>query len=406
MIKLNFYLKSDKVNALEEYPIFLKISYKGNSTTLSTGKWISKERWKSTNKLRNPLRIDKERNCKIALETLAKNIDSTYYELTNTNDDITVLDIKNKYTGKSDRKNEVNIIHLFDRHNLFFERKVNNGERSKASLQKYNRARNLLSEFIFIKYRKKSFPINRINNQFIYNLESYLKYESKYKGKVGIANNSVVKYFQSFKTICNYSMKRGLIKTNPFIVYDEKLVIKDAVFLTQAELNRIETKELHVDRLERVRDIFLFSCYTSFAPIDVARLTTHNLVKDNEGQIWVNIYRAKTKVKSNVPLLPSAERIINKYSNFNDEKLLPTISNQKMNAYLKEIADLCGIRKKLTHYVARHTFATTVTLGNGIALENVSSMMGHTRISMTQHYAKVMDVNVKKDMEKLKEKFN
>ena len=188
-------------------------------------------------------------------------------------------------------------------------------------------------------------------------------------------------------------------------MYDEKLEIKDAVFLTQDELQRIENKTFNTERLNRVKDIFLFSCYTSYAPIDVKKLTIKNLIKDNEGSLWIKTNRAKTAIKSNVPVLPPVQRIIEKYSDLGGDNLLPKISNQKINEYLKEIAVLCKIHKKLTHYVARHTFATTVTLGNGVAIENVSSMMGHSKITMTQHYAKVLDKNVKNDMEKLKSKF-
>jgi len=406
MIKLNFYLKSSKQNKDLSYPIYLKIGYKGKSVTLSTGKSIKKERWDATNKLRNPLKIDKEKNCKLILDRIAEKIEKIYLELSKDDSNINVHDIKNKYTGKSDKLEQIDIIYLFSLHNKHFEIKVLNGEKTKASLQKYGRAQDLVLNFIKKKYRQNSFPCVKINNQFIYDLETYLKYESVYKGKKGIANNSVVKYFKSLKTMCNYGIKMELITKNPFQNYDGKLVIKDATYLTLDELQTIEQKEFKIERLDRVRDIFLFSAYTSYAPIDVANLTTENLIRDNNESFWIQTNRSKTATRSNVPVLPPVMRIINKYANSNGSKLLPTISNQKMNAYLKEIADVCGISKKLTHYVARHTFATTVTLGHGVAIENVSSMMGHTRLTTTAHYAKVLDKNVKKDMDKLHEKFS
>ncbi len=161
MIKLNFYLKSDKVNNREEYPIYLKLIYKGKSTTLSTGKWISKERWNSTNKLRNSLRIDKEKNCRLALDRIAEGIENTFYKLLKTENDISVLGIKNKYTGKTDKKKGIDVLHIFEIHNKNFQKKVNIGERSKASLQKYARAKSLLKEFIFKRYRKKTFQLVR-----------------------------------------------------------------------------------------------------------------------------------------------------------------------------------------------------------------------------------------------------
>ena len=225
-----------------------------------------------------------------------------------------------------------------------------------------------------------------------------------YKGKVGIKNNSVVKYFKTFKTVCNFGIKLELISKNPFSKFDGKLQIKDAIYLSQDELNKIEEKSFKFERLEKVKDIFLFSCYTGYAPIDAENLTPNNLIEDNDGNLWIITKRIKTGMRANVPVLPPVQNIIEKYSG-KQKTLIPKISNQKMNAYLKEIADLCGINKKLTWYVARHTFATTVTLGNGVKLENVSAMMGHSNIKQTQHYAKVLDSSVGDDMKKLKFKY-
>jgi site-specific recombinase XerD len=405
MIKTFFYLKTDKQNSEGESPIYAKITLQGKSTTLCTGKFLSKERWEFTNKLRNKLRLNSEVNCKIAIDLLENKIESIYFELVRQNPNSTLFDVKETLSGKSSKAGEYDIIKLFKNHNEYFKKKSEAGERSKASLQKYNRAKDLLFNFIKIKHGKTSFDINVIDNVFIYNLENFLKYESSFNSKVGISHNCVIKYFQCFKTVCIYGIKRNMITNNPFLCYDEKLVTKDAVFLTKDELERIEAKEFSTERLNKVKDIFLFSCYTSYAPIDVENLTKKNILKDNNGKYWIVTNRAKTKTKSNVPVLPPVKRIIDKYSNLESDRLLPSISNQKINEYLKEIADLCRIDKKLTHYVARHTFATTVTLGNGVGIENVSKMMGHTRITMTQHYAKVLDTNVMEDMDKLKSKF-
>ena len=405
MIKTFFYLKSDKQNNVGESPIYAKIELQGKKMTLSTGKYISKERWDLTNKLRNQLRLNTEKNCKSAIDLIERKIEDAFLELSRTNPNTTLIDIKNKLRGKTIKAGDIDILKLFRKHNDNFDKKFQAGERSKASLQKYNRAKDLLSNYIKVKHGKTSFNILEIDSQFIFNLESYLKYESTFKNKVGISHNSVVKYFQCFKTVCQYGIKRNLIISNPFLAYDEKLVIKEAVFLTKDELERIENKGFSTERLNKVKDIFLFSCYTSYAPVDVAKLTRNNLIEDGDNSLWIITNRAKTNIKSNVPVLPPVKRIIDKYSYLDGDKLLPRMSNQKINEYLKEIADLCRINKKLTHYVARHTFATTVTLGNGVSIENVSSMMGHTRITMTQHYAKVLDSNVKFDMDKLSQKF-
>jgi site-specific recombinase XerD len=401
MIKTFFYLKTDKQNSNGESPIYAKIKLLGKTSTLSTGKYIDKDRWEATNKLKNTLRITSEKICKNTLNLIESKIEEIYFELVKLDSNVKLDDIKNQLKGKTSKHNCTDILELFQKHNNYFKRRYELGERTKASLQKYSRAKDLLSNFLEAKLRKKSYNVTDIDNTFIYDLEDYLKYESTFKSQVGISHNSVVKYFQCFKTVCHYGLRRNLISKNPFLVYAEKLVIKDAIFLTQDELQRIENKVFSTERLNRVKDIFLFSCYTSYAPIDVENLTSSNLINDNEGSLWIKTNRAKTAIKSNVPALPPVKRIIDKYAHLDGDKLLPTISNQKINEYLKEIADLCAIDKKLTHYVARHTFATTVTLGNGIAIENVSSMMGHSNITMTQHYAKVLDSNVKKDMDKL-----
>jgi hypothetical protein len=195
-----------------------------------------------------------------------------------------------------------------------------------------------------------------------------------------------------------------LIERNPFKKYDGKLNVTEVTFLTEEELHRIESKTFAIERLEKVKDIFLFSCYTGYAPVDAQKLTQDNIVMDSNKELWIKTERQKTKTKANVPVLPQTLKIIQKYQ-YSEKGLIPKLSNQKMNAYLKEIADIIGLNKKLNWYSSRHTFATTVTLGNGIKIENVSAMLGHTTIKQTQHYAKILDSNVMDDMQKLKQKY-
>ncbi len=408
MLKIIFYLKSGKANKKGESPIFARISHNQKSITMATGKSILKERWQFTNNLRNVLKLEKEKTLKHSLDLFQLNIEKKFNEMTKESADISLLLLKNEFTGKtntSTTKKEVSILEILERHNKYFERKVKTEERSKASFQKYERSKELLITFMKKQYNIEDISSNEISSAFIYNLESFLKYESDFKGRVGIKNNSVVKYMRMYKTCCNHSIKMGQIDKNPFDLYDGKLNIKDAVFLSQQELDRIANKKFSIERLEKVKDIFLFSCYTGYAPVDALNLTASNIFKDNNNDFWIMTNRAKTAIKANVPLLPPALEIINKYKN-QQIGLIPKISNQKMNAYLKEIGDLCGIDKKLTWYVSRHTFATTVTLANGVRIENVSSMMGHTNIKQTQHYAKVLDENVMEDMSKLKQKYS
>ena len=406
MLKVIFYQKSDKVDKKGESPIFARLTFKNQRISISTGKSISKERWLFTNNLRNVLKLEKEKVIKSSLGLFQLNTEKKFNELFRIDPDVSLELLKAELRGKvknSLSTKQITVIEILDKYNKYFKKKVAAGERSSASLQKYERSKELLLNFMKKNFGINDIPALEISSSFVYKLEEFLKYESNFKGKIGIKNNSVVKYMKMYKTACNYSIKMDLIAKNPFHIYDGKLSIKDAVFLTQQELNTIENKIFSVNRLERVKDIFLFCCYTGYAPIDAIDLSIDNLFEDSSGNLWIMTSRAKTAIRANVPVLPPALDIINKYKN-QQEGLIPQISNQKMNAYLKEIADVCGITKHLTWYVARHTFATTVTLGNGIRLENVSAMMGHTNIKQTQHYAKVLDVNIMSDMNKLKEK--
>ncbi|PXY40552.1 tyrosine type site-specific recombinase [Flavobacterium cheongpyeongense] len=405
MLKVIFYLKAGKFNKSGESPIYARISYKKQSITMAAGKSILKERWQFTDNLRSVLKLEKEKVIKNALDLFLLGMEKKFNELLKIDQDFSLQLLKDEFKGETAVKEDsVSIIEIMNRHNEFFKRKVDAGERSKASYQKYERAKDLLITFMTKQYGIQDISLSEVNSAYVYNLEAFLKYDSSFKGKIGIQNNSVVKYMRMYKTACKYSIRMGIIDKDPFNVYDGKLHVTDAIFLTQEELNLIENKKFSVKRLEKVKDVFLFSCYTGYAPVDAANLTSNNISSDGNDNLWIMTNRAKTAIRANVPILPPTLAIINKYRNM-QIGLIPKLSNQKMNAYLKEIADLCGIDKHLTWYVARHTFATTVTLGNGIRIENVSAMMGHTNIKQTQHYAKVLDMNIMEDMSKLKQKY-
>ncbi|MCD0471800.1 site-specific integrase [Flavobacterium sp. JAS] len=406
MLKTIFLLKSGRVNRDGESSIILRLSYKNKIITIASGKYISKEKWIQTSHLKNTLKAEKEKVIKSSLDLMQLNAEKKFTELFRIDPDVDLELLKAELTGKVKigQPQGSSIISIMETYNIFFTKRVNSGERAAASLQKYKRAKDLLLDFITSAYKKEDMPASEISSSFVFKLEQFLKYESSFKDQTGIKNNSVVKYMKMYKTVCNYAVKMDLIIKNPFNVYDGRLSVKDAVFLTQLELNAVENKIFSTPRLEKVKDIFLFSCYTGYAPVDAMDLTERNLSEDSTGNLWIMTSRAKTAIRANVPVLPTVEKIISKYKN-QQKGLIPKISNQKMNAYLKEIADACSIDKHLTWYIARHTFATTVTLGNGVRLENVSAMMGHTNTKQTQHYAKVLDVNIMEDMEKLKSKF-
>lgn len=216
-------------------------------------------------------------------------------------------------------------------------------------------------------------------------------------------------YLSNFKKIVHICIKNGWLSRDPFLGFKLAKREIERPFLVEEEINRIIDKEFLMPRLRQVRDIFIFCCYTGLAYADVEKLTREEVTIGIDGERWIWTSRQKTDSATRVPLLPPALEILDRYKDdpqcVNKRRLLPVLSNQKMNNYLKEIADACEITKKMTFHTARHTFATTVTLTNGVPIETVSKMLGHKNLKTTQHYAKILDKKVSEDMSKLKAKF-
>ncbi|MFZ2341359.1 MAG: tyrosine-type recombinase/integrase [Bacteroidales bacterium] len=215
-------------------------------------------------------------------------------------------------------------------------------------------------------------------------------------------NNSTVKYLKNFGKIVREALSRDWIQADPFRNIKYHLEEVDKPFLSQGELQKIMTRNFEIKRIAQVRDVFVFCCFTGLAFIDVKTLTVKYLLQGVDGKLWIRKQRNKSKQWAHIPLLPDDRQIIDQYrSNPQCQRkgvLLPVLSNQKMNAYLKEIADLCGIQKNLTTHCARHTFATTVTLANKISMESVSKMLGHSNLTMTMKYARILDSTIGLEM--------
>ncbi|MBO5833135.1 MAG: site-specific integrase [Alistipes sp.] len=233
----------------------------------------------------------------------------------------------------------------------------------------------------------------------IRDFEAFLKIEKR------VAQNTMIRYMKCLKKVVNLAIANGWITVNPFagIKFSEKKVVKD--FLTIEEVNTIRTKEFDIERLNIVKDIFIFCCYTGLAFIDVYNLKSEHITEDAHSRKWIHKQRQKTEVEFFVPLFEYPLQLIEKYRNHPmcraNKMVFPVYANQKMNSYLKEIADLCGIKKHLTMHTARYTFATTITLANDVKLENVSKMLGHTNTRMTLHYAHIMNESLAQEMNKV-----
>lgn len=222
-----------------------------------------------------------------------------------------------------------------------------------------------------------------------------------------IGNNTAIHFMHKFSTVYKMALDYGWVSGNPFHMLKLRKDKTERAYLTIDELERLANKEFSSERLERMRDIFLFCCYTGLSYIDVKTLTTENLVQKADGKWWIVTKRTKTEVPVNVPLLEVPMRLIKKYEPLRKGNLVfPVYSNQKSNDYLKEIASLCDIHKDVTFHVARHTFATTVTLENGVPIESVSKMLGHTNVQTTQIYARITERKINLDMDQLSKKLD
>lgn len=410
--KVSFYIKGDKKNQNGETAIYGKIFLGNNYATFSTSKYISAERWNKTNGLRNVLRVDNEINLKNYLKALVDSIEEKYIDLTKTytgEDEITPLYLKN-YCFNLNKERKITLLEIVENHNEYFKKQVKKGDRAKGSLEKYERMGNVIKDFLLSIHKINDIQFDKITRQFVYDLDEYLRFERVHGKNKGLGNNTTVKYLRNISSMINHAITIGLVSNNPFSIYNGKLKEVDTTFLTLEELRAIENKVFSNRRLDVTRDIFLFSCYTSYAPVDVMNLRQGNFSLDNDLDSWIQTKRQKTGVKTNVLVIPPLQRIIDKYKDdpecVEENRLVPNRSNSNMNAYLKEIADLCGINKNLTWYVGRHTFATTVALANGIPMEVISQIMGHKRITQTQHYAQLLDGTVKKHMKNLIEEFD
>lgn len=267
---------------------------------------------------------------------------------------------------------------------------------SPATVQKYDRTYRHLAEFLKAEYRVSDIALCEINHMFITDWERYLR------TKCNCGANTTAKFMQSFRMIVLMARNNGWLIGDPFANYKIKLEKVDRGYLTKEEIRRIAEKEFVCKRLEQVRDIFLFSCFTGLAYIDAKALTEDDIRPGFDDRLWIMTKRVKTNTDVRVPLLDFPLSILQKYKGKQAfKRVLPVLSNQKMNAYLKEIADVCGIQKNLTFHLARHTFATTITLSNGVPIETVSKMLGHTNIETTQIYARVVNEKMSHDMNNL-----
>ena len=314
---------------------------------------------------------------------------------------ITAQLIKSIYNGEDEGAKTIEDILTY--HN----RKIEN-TLAPGTIRNFGVSENYINRYLKQKHKTDDIYLKQLNYKFISDFETFLmNYFPKGHPKA-MSHNTVMKHLQRFRKIITLAYHLEWIEKDPFIRWKPTFEAKQREFLSPNELSNLETYKFLVERLERVRDLFIFSCYTGISYADIIKLTNNNIVLGIDGSKWVSTKRQKTKTPIKIPLLEKAEFILEKYANHPvtivSETLLPVITNEKINLYLKEIADAVGITKNLTFHMARHTFATTVTLSNGVPIETVSKLLGHTKLATTQIYARVLDKKNSDDMNKLRDK--
>lgn len=399
-ISVLFYAKKSKTKSNLRVPIYLRITVNGKRAEFSTGKDVEISKWSSAqNRLKG--NSEEARAINKYLDILKSNVLVLENKLALSRESFDAIDIKNLLTGAN--TTERYLIPIFEEHNSKIE-KLLGKEYAPATLKNFKTCLAHLKEFLWKFHKKSDIDIQKLEPSFLNDFDFFLR------TKPNINNNSAVKHTKNLSKILKLCYQNNWIEKDLVIFYKGKFQEVNVNFLTEEEIKTIKNKDFIGSGLNIVRDIFIFSCYTGLAYIDIFNLTKEQITIGVDGNLWIITNRQKTGTNSNIPLLPIAEEIIKKYENHplvsNSGKLLPVYSNQKVNEYLKTIADNCNINKKLTFHCARHTFATTVTLSNNVSMESVSKMLGHKSIKTTQHYAKILDKKVSEDMNNLKKILN
>jgi integrase/recombinase XerD len=399
ILSVHFFIKKYKAKQ-GHAPVYVRITLEGKSVDVSLKRNVNINDWDSKKEQVKGNRSE-ARSFNIFLEQSRIEILTCHSELKRYKKDITADEIKNSYCGITPK--EHTLVDLMKYHNIHLKDMLEWG-----TMKNYMTTQRYIEMFINKIKKVKDISLTQLSYSFLVDFEIFLKSYKPEDHHKPCGHNTVLKHIGRLRKMVNLAIKNEWLEKDPFFKFKARFNRNDREFLSEEELDNIEHKNFDTERLIWVRDLFVFSCYTGLAYCDVMNLTNSNISKGIDGELWIMTERKKTKQSVRVPLLPQASEIIGKYRGhiraMKTGTVFPTLSNQKLNAYLKEIADCCGIKKNLTFHLARHTFATTVTLINGVPIETVSKMLGHTSIRTTQIYAKVIEKKVSQDMSALKMK--
>ena len=398
---VSFYLRKSRSNKSTESDIYLRITVDSKRSDMSIGRKVDPRKW-STKSEKMMGRNQEALELNNYLDVLKNKLKRIQQNLLDRDQRITATTLIRELKGENKDKSKM-ALEVFKEHNEQMDR-LSEKSISKSTAKRYWTCYNHVGQFINEVYKVEDYRMKDIDYQFISRFEYFLKTKRECN------HNSALKYVNNFKKIIRIALANQWMDRDPFYNYKVQFESVEREFLNEEEVKTLINKDLHFDRLKLVRDMFVFSCYTGLAYSDVRKLSKADITIGIDGGKWIRIKRTKTKSLSSIPLLPVAEEIIDQYKDHPEVRagkcILPVLSNQKSNAFLKEIAMMCGITKPLTTHLARHTFATTITLTNGVPIESVSKMLGHKDLRTTQHYAKIVDRKISDDMKALRQKLD
>jgi site-specific recombinase XerD len=380
--------------------IYIRVTLNGKRVNISLKKKINISTWDE--KLQRASGTDKDsRILNLYLNEVQSKVYRIYEDFKRDEVPFTSQMVKAKFLGED--KTRFSFQNLVDYYNEKMQHKLH-----RNTMGQYKTSQRYMMEYILKEYKLTDIPLFNLEYGFIVGFENFLRSYIPKSGQSKIGNNTAMKHIKRLRRMVTLAYRMKWMERDPFVNFKMKIEKKERGFLTDFELLSIEELSSSIERLMVVKDLFVFSCYTGISYVDIVQLNEDNIVMGIDGSPWIMAERVKTGAPFKIPLLPKAAILIDKYKDHyrtNDtSNLLPKLSNQKLNSYLKEIADLCGIKKNLTFHMARHTFATTVTLSNGVPIETVSKLLGHTKLSTTQIYARVVERKVSDDMALLKSK--
>lgn len=392
MLKIKMIAHKGKPNKSGRVPILMQLTIGQQTCHISTKQNILPEKWGDG----KPIGHTREDQAITAvLEEIRTKAYNKFLQLQGQNINVTPERLKQALLGK-DQVQPRGYVEIFDQWLVEYSKMVGITT-SKRTLDKYILVRNRLQDYIASQLGVKDISLEEVTPKFLSNFDNYLRVE------YNMANNHAMKIRQKLRTIYKVAIDNGWVSKNPFSTVKIHFDPVERDVLTKSELTALIQTDMIFDRLEKMRDVFVFACFTGLAHCDVAGLTKENIITDETGQVWLKTHRQKTSEVVDIPLLEIPQLIIKKYQGMKElnGKLLPTLTNSCSNLYLKEVAVRCGINKTLTFHMARHTFATTVTLSNGVPIESVAKMLGHRNIRTTQIYAKVIKDKLAEDMNNL-----